>query len=124
MTKKWNRASVLLPIVISVLSGCGMFGRADHESVNGSNSIQAVKPTRLMALSSGTDYDTLGRGYVAYRKQCGQCHVYRLPKVLSKDKIAWHKTNWNVGMEKEDEIALLKYLSAEIKTRPTRSKGN
>ena len=91
-------------------AGCSLKSDTDRSGV-----VQAPEPTRRMARASGTDYETLGRGYSAYIKQCAQCHAYKLPDDLSRAE--WHKENWNVGMEKADGVALLQYLAAEIKTR-------
>ena len=62
----------------------GVFGISVAAGVSscsgGSSSVLAApQPTQKMATASGTDYATLGRGYSAYLKQCGQCHGYMLP---------------------------------------------
>jgi hypothetical protein len=98
-------------IVLGIVAGCVSV----QESGGQSQVVQAPKPTRRMAVMSGVDYETLGRGYSAYIKQCAQCHEYKLPDDLSRAE--WHRENWNVGMEKKDGLALLQYLKAEIKTR-------
>lgn len=95
-----------------VVMGSGCASKSGGES---SGVMKAPQPTQGMAAASGTDMDTLGRGYSAYLKQCAQCHVAMLPDDLSR--ASWHKMTWNVGMEKEDEQALVRYLLAEIKTR-------
>ncbi len=105
----WKRVGCFF-LAVMMVAGCVSRRAGDRTGV-----IEAPKPTRLMASASGTDYSTLGRGYSAYITQCAQCHVYMLPDDLSR--AAWHKSTWNVGMEKADEQALVKYLLAEIKTR-------
>ena len=97
-------------LVMIAVAGC-----AAHRGGVQTGVIEAPKPTRMMARATGNDLNTLGRGYSAYMTQCAQCHEYKLPDDLSR--AAWHKANWNVGMEKEDEQALVKYLLAEIATR-------
>jgi len=96
-----------------VVAGCATHQK---ESKNGVVVVEkAPKPTARMAKISGYDLDELGRGYSAFMVQCAQCHEYKLPNDLSR--AAWHQANWNVGMEKEDEQALVKYLLAEIASR-------
>jgi mono/diheme cytochrome c family protein len=101
---------ILMMAVVAMGSGC-----ASKSGGGPSGAIEAPQPTQAMAVASGTDMDTLGRGYSAYLKQCAQCHVSKLPDDLSR--ASWHKMTWNVGMEKVDEQALVQYLLAEIKTR-------
>jgi len=100
---------------VSLVVVWGLGGCAATDRGNGNGAVKAPEPTSRMARVSGTDYETLGRGYSAYIKQCAQCHEYKLPDDLSRAE--WHQENWNVGMEKEDGQALIQYLLAEIKTR-------
>jgi len=100
----------LLSFVAVLIAGCVSSSGGKNDGV-----IAAPKPTRAMAEATGNDLDELGRGYVAFVTQCGQCHDYMLPDDLSR--AAWHKANWSAGMEKKDEQALVKYLLAEIATR-------
>lgn len=102
--------AILMVIVVSMSGGC-----ASKNGDDVSGGIRAPQPSQSMAVGSGTDIDTLGRGYSAYLKQCAQCHVYMLPNDLSR--ASWHSMTWNVGMEKVDQQALVQYLLAEIKTR-------
>ncbi len=101
---------IAMMIVVVIGGGC-----ASKNGGGPSGVMKAPQPTQAMVAASGTDMETLGRGYSAYLKQCAQCHVAMLPDDLSR--ASWHKMTWNVGMEKADEQALVQYLLAEIKTR-------
>lgn len=117
--------SVLLA-AISLFSACGpgtgassgqMGDLGGDEPAEGGIS-EVPNPTPAMAKASGTSLEKLQQGHVIYMLNCGECHVYMLPKDLFEDE--WQdavpEMIAHAGLKSADEQAVLAYVLAVKKT--------
>jgi len=79
---------------------------------------EVPNPTPEMAKASGTPLERLQQGHVTYMLNCGECHVYMLPKDLFEDE--WEdavpEMIKHAGLSSSDEQAVLAYVLAVKKT--------
>lgn len=89
---------------------------ADEPAVGGISEVP--NPTPAMAKASGTSLERLQQGHVIYMLNCGECHVYMLPKDLFEDE--WEdavpQMIAHAGLKSADEQAVLAYVLAVKKT--------
>ena len=95
------KKSLYLAFVAMLVAGC-----ADTKLI--------PAPTAEMALKSGQNLETLGRGHTVYITACARCHEPMMPSEISGEE--WHVVvpgmSWNAGISDEDEQAVMKYIMA------------